>query len=117
MARNKSSADVEDIGVFDLNMACAYYACVFDAEADAGGATDVCEMKIGDQRYRLVHCKIQKHEDAPHCAVVEDVDVSIARVATKGGRIIDRAARTDAGDRVGCVQDPFGHRWVVKGRA
>ena len=110
------SSSPEQIAVFDLNMARAFYACVFDAEADAPQSETTCDMRIGPDRFRLIRVRVGVDEAPLHCANVEDVDVSIARVATKGGKIISRAAVAKSGLREGRVEDPFGHRWVVVAR-
>ncbi|MEM7525998.1 MAG: VOC family protein [Pseudomonadota bacterium] len=104
----------EAIAVFDLKMASAYYACVFDAELGAEADMAGRDMMIGDRRYHLIHDKAAvANAERDMLAPVLDVDVSIARVATKGGRIVEQPAITPAGVREGRVVDPFGHSWRV----
>ena len=106
--------DPHSIKVFDLNMAKAYYTCVFDAELAGKSCEKSCDIKIGSRLYHLVRDKTGAKCELRHKAVVQDVDVSIARIATRGGKIIARAERNEAGVRQGCVQDPFGHQWLVQ---
>lgn len=107
--------DVHEVQVFDLTMATAYYACVFDAEFTDEARVGQREMRIGEQIYRLVANRAATGAADPLPAPVEDVDVSIARVATKGGRIV-KPATSGEGGRAGEVLDPFGHRWRVSAR-
>ncbi|MFV0475458.1 MAG: hypothetical protein ACK5MQ_14805 [Pikeienuella sp.] len=68
-------------------------------------------MRIRECRYRLV-CGDRCQGAAPCSAVVSDVDVALARAATRGGRILDAAHPTATG-RAGRIEDPFGNSWVV----
>ncbi len=64
--RNRTSDEgdaVTTLSVFDLNMASAYYACVFDAEIDESAKADLREMKIGERRFLL---KLHKSTPLPH---------------------------------------------------
>ena len=109
-------SETHSIRVFDLNMARAYYTCVFDAEADDEGDDNRCAIRIGAKRFDLIRDKVGAEETPQHCAQVADVDVSVARVATRGGKIVDRPHPVEGGGREGCVIDPFGHRWLVRTR-
>ena len=106
-------ADAEGVKIPNLQMARAYYACVFDA--DFASADDPREMKIGERRYHLDPDADFMAET--HCAYVLDADVSVARIATKGGQILTPVATADNGLRYGQVKDPFGHTWNVKSGA
>lgn len=109
--------DAESIGVFDLNMAEAYYACVFDAEIDEGSIEgETRKMRIGGRNYHLIHDRKAVIDETAHCAVVEDVDLSVARVVTRGGKIIRHPDTAADGHREGQVKDPFGHLWLVSSR-
>jgi uncharacterized glyoxalase superfamily protein PhnB len=102
--------------VFDVNMACAYYACVFDALLEGElASSETRHMRIGHRRYLLVHDKASPSDTVQYDAPVEDVDLSIARVVTRGGKIVSHADTNPDGQRQGCVRDPFGHVWVVTG--
>ena len=107
----------EFIGVSDLNMASAYYACVFDAQVDGPVAkADALKMRIGSRDYSLIRGEKAVIDDVAHCAVVDDVDLSVARVVTRGGTIITHPDTAADGHREGLVKDPFGHSWVVSSR-
>lgn len=111
---NDTSALPEDqktLEVFDLNMACAYYACVFDAVFDDLSNTEARSMTIGDATFQMI--KNRKGSSGEGLvARVEDVDVCVARAAAKGGAILTPAGDSTSG-REGVVKDPFGHAWVV----
>ena len=117
MVRKNRTSDeggaVTTLSVFDLNMASAYYACVFDAEIPDLSAEDNREMLIGDKRFILKLHKSGAPPHDPYVAEVEDADVCVARGAAKGGMIVD--AVTDGPDRrrTGAIRDPFGLSWRV----
>ena len=107
------SEDLKTLEVFDLNMACAYYACVFDAVFDDLSNAEARSMTIGAKTFRM----IKNRKGAPGdglIARVEDVDVCVARAAAKGGSILSPADGAEDA-REGVVKDPFGHAWVVAG--
>lgn len=108
---DESSA--EHVSIPDLSMASAYYACVFDAETVIEKDAAARLIRIGGRLYQLDQARNAAKEQ--HAAAVSDVDVAIARIATKGGRILS-AAETTAGRRHGRVVDPFGHEWLVTDR-
>lgn len=105
---DESSA--EHVSIPDLSMASAYYACVFDAETVIEKDAEARVIRIGGRLYQLDQNRDGAAEQ--HAAAVSDVDVAIARIATKGGRILS-AAETTGGRRQGRVMDPFGHEWLV----
>ena len=105
------------LAVFDLNMASAYYACVFDTEVVGSDADDEREMRVGSKWYRLKKAKGAAPPHDPHVAEVEDADVCVARAAAKGGRIIDPVADGPDQRRSGAMQDPFGFSWRVCNRS
>lgn len=107
------SEDLKTLEVFDLNMACAYYACVFDAVFDDLSNTEVRSMTIGAETFRMRKNRKGAAGDGL-VACVEDVDVCVARAAAKGGSILSPATGPDDA-REGVVKDPFGHSWVVAG--
>ena len=112
--RNSDKGDaVTTLSVFDLNMASAYYACVFDAEISDMALTDRREMKIGDRRYVLKLHKTGAPPHDPYIAEVEDADVCVARGATNGGTIVDAVSAAPGQPRSGALRDPFGLSWRV----
>lgn len=117
MANRDRSSDegetVTTLSVFDLNMASAYYACVFDAEI-SDAALDGCrDMKIGDRRFVLKLHKSGPPPHDPYLAEVEDADVCVARGATNGGTIVDAVREGPDHRRSGAIRDPFGLSWRV----
>jgi PhnB protein len=44
---------------------------------------------------------------------VEDADAVVARAAAAGARIYRPVENQFYGDRLGTIEDPFGHRWYV----
>lgn len=101
------------LSVFDLNMASAYYACVFDAEIVESAKAGLREMKIGEQRFVLKQQKTGSTPHDPYVAVVEDADVCVARGVTHGGTIVDAVAEGPDHRRTGAIRDPFGLSWRV----
>ena len=47
---------------------------------------------------------------------VEDVDTVVARSVAAGATLTRPVADQFYGDRVGCITDPFGHRWYIATR-
>jgi uncharacterized glyoxalase superfamily protein PhnB len=45
--------------------------------------------------------------------MVEDVDAMFARAVKAGARVTMEVADQFWGDRYGCLEDPFGHKWSV----
>ncbi len=109
--------DVTTLTVFDLNMASAYYACVFDAEIAEDAKPDLREMKIGDKRFMLKLHKSGPPPHDPYVAEVDDADVCVARGATHGGTIVDAVADGPDHRRTGAIRDPFGLSWRVTKKA
>ena len=120
MRADDQSDDAHDrvttLSVFDLNMATAYYACVFDAEVDDLSAKDRRPRAIGDQRFMLKLQKGGAPSHDPYVAMVEDADVCVARGAAKGGMIIDAVADGPDHRRTGALRDPFGLSWRIANR-
>jgi len=118
MARKDRESDeggiMTTLSVFDLDMASAYYACVFDAEIDKGPKSDVREMKIGRKQFLLKQRKSDPQPHDPYIAEVEDADVCVARGAAHGGTIIDAVAVGPDLRRTGAIRDPFGLSWRVR---
>ena len=107
---------VTTLSVFDLNMASAYYACVFDAEITDMAMDDQREMKIGDRSFVLKLHKSGAPPHDPYIAEVEDADVCVARGATNGGTIVDAVSLGPDQRRSGAIRDPFGLSWRVANR-
>ncbi len=121
MAGDDRSSDKGDavttLSVFDLNMASAYYACVFDAEISEAALNDRREMKIGDRKFVLKLHKSGAPPHDPYVAEVEDADVCVARGATNGGVIVDAVSVGPDKRRSGAIRDPFGLSWRIANRS
>ena len=115
--RSDKGDAVTTLSVFDLNMASAYYACVFDAEISEAALDDRREMKIGDRRFVLKLHKSGAPPHDPYVAEVEDADVCVARGATNGGVIVDAVSEGPDHRRSGALRDPFGLSWRVTKKA
>lgn len=103
--------EFETVRTPDVETACAWYASVFQAEMLVGEETGARAMRIGPRRYRVVP---GADGEPHHDAVVRDVDLCIARGATRGGRIMERPHRAPCGAREGRVMDPFGRIWRIR---
>ena len=103
--------EFETVRTPDVETACAWYASVFHAEMLAGEENGGRSIRIGSRRYRVV---AGADAEPQYDALVRDVDVCIARGATRGGRIVERAHRAPCGARQGQVMDPFGRIWRIR---
>lgn len=108
---------VTTLSVFDLNMASAYYACVFDAEIGDPALAGQREMTIGERRFVMKLHKSDPPLHDPFLAEVEDADVCVARGATHGGTIVDAVSEGPDHRRSGAIRDPFGLSWRVTRKA
>ena len=120
MVKQDQTSDIGDsvttLSVFDLSMASAYYACVFDAEITDAADNDLREMKIGEKRFLLKLHKSGAPPHDPYVAEVEDADVCVARGATNGGTIVDAVTEGPDHRRSGAIRDPFGLSWRIATR-
>jgi PhnB protein len=44
---------------------------------------------------------------------VPDVDATVAKATAAGARVVRKVENQFYGDRMGTIEDPFGHRWHV----
>ena len=107
--------------------AIAFYKAALGASevmrmADPGGTVHHAEISIGDSRIMLAdeHPEIQalspKTIGGSPVSIhlyVEDVDAAVERAVAAGAKLIRPVADQFYGDRVGGVEDPFGHRWFI----
>lgn len=86
------------------------------------GAVMHAEMKIGNAIFMLSEqsdawCNKSPDMlgDSPVTLLiyVPDVDAFVARAASAGASLTMPVADQFWGDRSGCLQDPFGHRWMI----
>ncbi|MFZ1131541.1 MAG: VOC family protein [Terriglobales bacterium] len=104
-----------------------YYKKVFGADElmrmpGPGGRIGHAELKIGDSHVMLAdECPEMGHQDpitlgnspVSMLVYVEDVDATVTRAVADGAKILKPVVDQFYGDRMGFIQDPFGHRWGV----
>ncbi|MCC6409041.1 MAG: VOC family protein [Planctomycetes bacterium] len=111
-------------GGFD---ALAFYAAAFGAREllrlDApGGRLGHAELQIGDSRVMLADEFPDMDARSPSSfggtpvrmmLYVEDCDALFARAVAAGAKVIRPLVDQFYGDRVGGLEDPFGHIWFI----
>ncbi len=117
--------------VKDAKKAIAFYKKVFSAkemlrmESPKGGIAHA-ELKIGDSKIMLADCpKDQRpktnalasktHSDSPvgiHL-YIKNVDGVIKRAVSAGAKLTRAAEDMFYGDRIGAIEDPYGHKWYI----
>ena len=107
--------------------ALAFYKAAF-------GATEVMRLEMGHDQLGHAEVKIgDSHvmlsDEFPDMGVVgpktlggvastlmiytEDCDAAIARAVAAGAKVLRPAENQFYGDRMGQIEDPFGHRWSI----
>jgi PhnB protein len=80
------------------------------------------EIKIGDSHVMLADENPEMNARSPRSAggpalslllYVDDVDGVVARAVAAGGKLERPVEDKFYGDRMGGIEDPFGHRWYV----
>ena len=104
-----------------------YYKSVFGATEvmrmpGPDGRIGHAELKIGDSHIMLADEFPEMGHQGPltlgnspvsMLLYVEDVDSTVQRAVADGAQILKPVADQFYGDRMGFIQDPFGHRWGV----
>ena len=104
-----------------------YYKNVFGATEvmrmpGPDGRIGHAELKIGDSHIMLADEFPEMGHQGPltlgnspvsMLLYVEDVDSTVQRAVADGAQILKPVADQFYGDRMGFIQDPFGHRWGV----
>ncbi|MBI5432444.1 MAG: VOC family protein [Planctomycetes bacterium] len=107
--------------------ALAFYAAAFGARellrlGAPGGKLGHAELQIGDSRVMLADEFPDMDARSPRSfggtparmmLYVEDCDALFARAVAAGAKVIRPLADQFYGDRVGGLEDPFGHVWFV----
>jgi PhnB protein len=107
--------------------AIAFYQQAFEAKvrmrlAAPDGKIGHAELRIGDSLIMLADEAPQMGALAPPTVggspvglhlYVEDVDAVVARAVAAGATVTRSVADQFYGDRLGTIEDPFGHRWHV----
>ncbi len=113
--------------VNDAARAIEFYKEVFGAaeimRLDApGGKVGHAELKIGDSIMMLSDECEETGQRNPQTLggtpvglmlYVEDVDTVVGRAVSAGAKLVRPVADQFYGDRMGGVEDPFGHSWYV----
>ena len=113
--------------VRDGAAAIEFYRKVFGAglrmKLDApGGRIGHAELEIGDSLVMLAdeHPEIGARGPAAFGGspvglhlYLPDVDAVVARAVAGGARLVDPVENKFYGDRMGTIEDPFGHKWYV----
>ena len=81
------------------------------AELSIGGS----HIMLADEHPEMGHQSPLTLGNSPvsFLVYVEDVDATVGRAVADGAKILKPVADQFYGDRMGFIQDPFGHRWGV----
>ena|SRR3990167_5547347 len=103
-----------------------YYQKAFNAtvlyQMDKNGRVGHAELKIGNSIIMLADEFAEMQAYAPKhfggspisiCLYTENVDKVYQQAIQHGGTVINAVADQFYGDRLGILQDPFGHTWYV----
>ncbi len=104
-----------------------YYTKVFGAKEKMrmpapGGKVGHAELEIGDAIVMLADANPQMGHKSPRALggspvslllYVENADATVDRAVKSGGRLVRPVENQFYGDRMGGVEDPFGHHWYV----
>ena len=86
------------------------------------GTLGHAEMQLGSARIMLADEKPATGHKGPRSLggssvglllYVEDVDAVVARAVAAGARVVEPVTDKFYGDRMGTLEDPFGHNWSV----
>ena len=115
------------LAVEDAARAIEYYKQAFGAKEavrmDApNGMIAHAELEVGDSRVMLSDPFPQASTKAPKdlggtsvsvMMYVEDADAVVKQAAAGGATVLMEVADQFWGDRMGTIQDPFGHTWSI----
>ena len=107
--------------------AIAFYQQAFEAKVRMrlprpDGRIAHAELRIGDSLIMLADEAPQMGALAPSTVggtpvslhlYIEDVDAVVARAVAAGGKLRHPVEDKFYGDRLGTIEDPFGHRWHI----
>lgn len=112
--------------VDDAKKALEFYAKAFDAKEtyrlDMGDKIGHAEIQIGDSRLMLsdefkewgaLGPKTRGGATGSFLIYVPDVDAAIDKAVKAGAKVVQPAENQFWGDRMGTVEDPFGHKWML----
>lgn len=87
-----------------------------------GGKVGHAELTIGDSMIMLADEHPEMSARAPHAyggaavslmVYVPDVDATVTTALAGGAKVVRPVENQFYGDRMGTIEDPFGHRWYV----
>jgi len=87
-----------------------------------GGKVGHAELTVGDSMIMLADEHPEMGARAPHAyggsavslmLYVPDVDATVATAIAGGAKVVRQVENQFYGDRMGTIEDPFGHRWYV----
>jgi PhnB protein len=87
-----------------------------------GGKVGHAELTLGDSMIMLADEHPEMGARAPHAyggsavslmLYVPDVDATVATAIAGGAKVVRKVENQFYGDRMGTIDDPFGHRWYV----
>jgi PhnB protein len=87
-----------------------------------GGKIGHAELNLGDTMIMLADEHPEMDARAPRAfggspvslmLYVPDVDATVAKATAAGARVVRKVENQFYGDRMGTIEDPFGHRWHV----
>jgi PhnB protein len=104
-----------------------FYKRAFDATErmrmpGPGGKIGHAEVSIGDSVIMLADEHPEIGARGPHAyggtpvslhLYVPDVDATVKKAVAAGAKLVNPVADKFYGDRMGTIEDPFGHRWHV----
>lgn len=104
-----------------------FYTKVFGAKEQMrmpapGGKIGHAELKIGDSVVMLADANPQMGYKSPGALggspislllYVENADDSVKRAVAAGAKVVRPVENQFYGDRMGGIEDPFGHQWYV----
>jgi PhnB protein len=125
MSRGTSSA-IPMLAVHNASLAIEFYKNVFRAVevnrmVTSDGKIDHSEILVGDARIMIADEFLGNNHAAKSLGgtpviiylYVENVDDTVQRAVNEGATLLRPIQDLPHGDRVGKIDDPFGHVWMV----
>jgi len=87
-----------------------------------GGKVGHAELTLGDSMIMLADEHADMGHRAPHAyggsavglmVYVPDVDATVKTAIAGGAKVVRQVENQFYGDRMGTIEDPFGHQWYV----
>lgn len=84
---------------------------IMHAELDINGS--VIFLADDDPKYKTTTPQVTNGNSIKLYGYVQDVDNTIKKAVQNGASLVMPAEDMFYGDRVGCIDDPFGYTWVL----